>query len=107
MRIETPPPVVPVPDAPPASLIVRRPLLGYPAARLAGPRGFRWFGLGFAICYALRQWLGEFDLATAIVAFAAFILFLLVGTLVWNYLAVVFDAISETITWERWEGTIE
>src|SRR4028118_1569719 len=30
-----------------------------------------------------------------------FILFLLVGTLVWNYLAVVFDAISETITWER------
>lgn len=36
-----------------------------------------------------------------------FILFLLVGTLVWNYLAVVFDAISETITWERWEGTIE
>ncbi|HEX6288092.1 MAG TPA: ABC transporter permease [Herpetosiphonaceae bacterium] len=37
----------------------------------------------------------------------AFILYLLVGTLVWNYLAVVFDAISETITWERWEGTIE
>jgi len=36
-----------------------------------------------------------------------FILYLLVGTLVWNYLAVVFDAISETITWERWEGTIE
>ncbi|MDP9310769.1 MAG: ABC transporter permease [Chloroflexota bacterium] len=36
-----------------------------------------------------------------------FILYLIVGTLVWNYLAVVFDAISETITWERWEGTIE
>jgi ABC-2 type transport system permease protein len=36
-----------------------------------------------------------------------FILFLLVGTLVWNFLAVVFDIISETITWERWEGTIE
>jgi ABC-2 type transport system permease protein len=36
-----------------------------------------------------------------------FILYLMVGTLVWNYLAVVFDAISETITWERWEGTIE
>lgn len=36
-----------------------------------------------------------------------FILYLVVGTLVWNYLAVVFDAISETITWERWEGTIE
>lgn len=36
VRIETPPPVVPVPDAPPASLTVRRPLLGYPAAVFAG-----------------------------------------------------------------------
>jgi ABC-2 type transport system permease protein len=36
-----------------------------------------------------------------------FILFLLVGALVWNYISVVFGVISETITWERWEGTIE
>lgn len=36
VRIETPPPVVPVSDAPPASLIVRRPLLSYPAAVFAG-----------------------------------------------------------------------
>lgn len=36
-----------------------------------------------------------------------FILYLLVGTLVWNYISVVFGAISDTITWERWEGTIE
>ncbi len=35
------------------------------------------------------------------------ILYLLVGTLVWHYLAVVFDNISEMIAWERWEGTIE
>jgi ABC-2 type transport system permease protein len=35
------------------------------------------------------------------------ILYLLVGTLVWSYLSVVFDAISEMISWERWEGTIE
>ncbi|MFZ5915425.1 MAG: ABC transporter permease [Chloroflexota bacterium] len=35
------------------------------------------------------------------------ILYLLLGTLVWHYLAVVFDGISETIAWERWEGTIE
>ena len=35
------------------------------------------------------------------------ILFLLVGTLVWHYLAMVFDLISESIQWERWEGTIE
>jgi ABC-2 type transport system permease protein len=35
------------------------------------------------------------------------ILFLLVGTLVWHYLALVFDLVSESIQWERWEGTIE
>lgn len=36
-----------------------------------------------------------------------FILYLLVGALVWNYISVVFGLVSETITWERWEGTIE
>ncbi|CAA9267269.1 MAG: Efflux ABC transporter, permease protein [uncultured Chloroflexia bacterium] len=35
------------------------------------------------------------------------ILYLLVGTLVWHYLSVVFDAIAESVQWERWEGTIE
>ena len=35
------------------------------------------------------------------------VLYLLVGSLVWSYLAVVFDAIGEMIAWERWEGTIE
>jgi len=34
-------------------------------------------------------------------------LYLLIGSLVWSYLAVVFDAIGEMIAWERWEGTIE
>ncbi len=36
-----------------------------------------------------------------------FVLFLMVGTLVWHYLAMVFDLVSESIQWERWEGTIE
>ncbi|MFN2290306.1 MAG: ABC transporter permease, partial [Anaerolineae bacterium] len=35
------------------------------------------------------------------------ILFLLAGTLIWHFLSIVFDAISEVIAWERWEGTIE
>jgi ABC-2 type transport system permease protein len=35
------------------------------------------------------------------------VFYLLIGTLVWHYLAVVFDNISEMIAWERWEGTIE
>src|SRR3954451_21781108 len=34
------------------------------------------------------------------------VLYLLIGTMVWSYLSVVFDSISEMITWERWEGTI-
>lgn len=35
------------------------------------------------------------------------VLYLGIGTLVWAYLRAVFDSISEMITWERWEGTIE
>lgn len=35
------------------------------------------------------------------------ILYLGIGTLVWSYLRSVFANISEMITWERWEGTIE
>ncbi|MGQ9599583.1 MAG: ABC transporter permease [Anaerolineae bacterium] len=35
------------------------------------------------------------------------ILFLLAGTIIWHFLSIVFDAISEVIAWERWEGTIE
>jgi ABC-2 type transport system permease protein len=33
--------------------------------------------------------------------------FLMVGALVWSYLSVLFDVLSETVSWERWEGTIE
>ncbi len=40
-------------------------------------------------------------------ALARVILFLSIGALVWSYLSTVFEIISETITWERWEGTIE
>jgi ABC-2 type transport system permease protein len=36
-----------------------------------------------------------------------FVLFLAVGALVWHYLAVVFETVSDMISWERWEGTIE
>jgi ABC-2 type transport system permease protein len=33
--------------------------------------------------------------------------FLLVGALIWSYLSMLFDILSETVSWERWEGTIE
>ncbi len=35
------------------------------------------------------------------------ILYLLIGTMVWRFLAIIFDNISEMIAWERWEDTIE
>ncbi|MBA2277483.1 MAG: ABC transporter permease [Chloroflexia bacterium] len=36
-----------------------------------------------------------------------FTTFLLIGTLIWSYLSMLFDILSETVSWERWEGTIE
>jgi len=33
--------------------------------------------------------------------------YLLIGSVVWSFLAVIFDVMAEMITWERWEGTIE
>src|ERR687889_57347 len=33
--------------------------------------------------------------------------FPMVGALIWSYLSVLFDVLSETVSWERWEGTIE
>ena len=35
------------------------------------------------------------------------VMYLLIGTVVWRYLSIVFDSLSEMIMWERWEGTIE
>ena len=32
---------------------------------------------------------------------------LLVGAVVWAYLGVIFEILTETVDWERWEGTIE
>jgi ABC-2 type transport system permease protein len=33
--------------------------------------------------------------------------FLLIGALIWSYLSMLFDILAETVSWERWEGTIE
>jgi len=32
---------------------------------------------------------------------------LLIGGVIWSYLGVVFEILTETVAWERWEGTIE
>ena len=32
---------------------------------------------------------------------------LIIGAIFWNFLSIVFGFIGETVTWERWEGTLE
>src|SRR4051794_11846983 len=32
---------------------------------------------------------------------------LLIGAVIWSYLGIVFEILSETVAWEGWEGTIE
>jgi ABC-2 type transport system permease protein len=36
-----------------------------------------------------------------------FVVYLAIGTAIWTYISVVFDSVTETVTIERWEGTIE
>ena len=35
------------------------------------------------------------------------LMLLVIGAVFWNYLSVVFSSIGDTISWERWEGTLE
>src|SRR3954466_8554643 len=32
---------------------------------------------------------------------------LLIGAVLWSYLGLIFEILTETVAWERWEGTIE
>jgi hypothetical protein len=32
---------------------------------------------------------------------------LLIGAILWAYLGIIFEILTETVAWERWEGTIE
>jgi ABC-2 type transport system permease protein len=66
------------------------------------------------LLYALINGLTVLFIATATehitgqpVDTSALLLYLLIGTSLWNYLSDVFNNIAETISWERWEGTIE
>ena len=35
------------------------------------------------------------------------VLYLVIGALMWNFLANIFNEVAHTISWERWEGTLE
>jgi ABC-2 type transport system permease protein len=55
----------------------------------------------------LASGLGSFSGANARVNIAHAQLYLLVGSLLWSYLSLMFFDVSFAIAWERWEGTIE
>lgn len=67
------------------------------------------------ICYAIANSLAVTFIAVGSSAVTGeanidipyFTLYLLIGTLVWHFLSGIFNAVSEVIAWERWEGTIE
>ena len=35
------------------------------------------------------------------------VLYLIIGALLWGFLSILFETVSEAVAWERWEGTIE
>jgi ABC-2 type transport system permease protein len=35
------------------------------------------------------------------------ILYMLIGSILWGYLSIIFEVVAETVSMERWEGTIE
>ncbi|RKX69302.1 ABC transporter permease [candidate division WOR-3 bacterium] len=35
------------------------------------------------------------------------VLYLIIGAMVWGFLSLLFHEVSESVAWERWEGTIE
>ena len=43
---------------------------------------------------------GDIDVARATA-------YLLIGAVIWAYLGIIFEFMTETVAWERWEGTIE
>jgi ABC-2 type transport system permease protein len=55
----------------------------------------------------LASGLGSFSGPSAHVNIAQAQLYLLIGSLLWSYLSLMFFDVSFAIAWERWEGTIE
>ncbi len=51
--------------------------------------------------------IGLIGVSTAGLAGQDAVLYLLIGALLWTFLSVMFQFMSESVQWERWEGTIE
>ncbi len=53
----------------------------------------------------IGQWTGSLTGSSSNVDYLT--MYMLLGSILWGYLSVVFEVVSETVSWERWEDTIE
>jgi ABC-2 type transport system permease protein len=98
-----------------ASLAVRRELIGFAGIVERNTyliRRFAWWELAWFL-YTIANTLTIVFIAKGVEA-AGYrldvnreMIVLLIGAVVWSYLGLVFEIETETVAWERWEGTIE
>jgi ABC-2 type transport system permease protein len=98
-----------------ASLAVRRELIGFAGIIERNTyliRRFAWWELAWFL-YTIANTLTIVFIAKGVEAAGYQLdvnretIVLLIGAVVWSYLGLVFEIETETVAWERWEGTIE
>jgi ABC-2 type transport system permease protein len=98
-----------------ASLAVRRELIGFAGIVERNTyliRRFAWWELAWFL-YTIANTLTIVFIAKGVKAAGYQLnvnretIVLLIGAVVWSYLGLVFEIETETVAWERWEGTIE
>jgi ABC-2 type transport system permease protein len=67
--------------------------------------------IGWEICFLVYSMVTTFSIGLIGKTMGAgdeqAVLYLLIGALMWNFLANIFNEVAHTISWERWEGTLE
>lgn len=98
-----------------AALAVRRELIGFAGIVERNTyliRRFAWWELAWFL-YTIANTLTIVFIAKGVQAAGYHLnvnretIVLLIGAVVWSYLGLVFEIETETVAWERWEGTIE
>jgi ABC-2 type transport system permease protein len=98
-----------------ASVAVRRELIGFAGIVERNTyliRRFAWWELAWFL-YTVANTLTIVFIAKGVEAAGGRLdvnretIVLLIGAVVWSYLGLVFEIETETVAWERWEGTIE
>jgi ABC-2 type transport system permease protein len=98
-----------------ASVAVRRELVGFAGIVERNTyliRRFAWWELAWFL-YTVANTLTIVFIAKGVQAAGYHLdvnretIVLLIGAVVWSYLGLIFEIETETVAWERWEGTIE